>query len=69
MKKKRLLPLVVVLLLMTAAVYASGKTVNIQKITLLIDGQPAEPEMLSLTGLKPGDDFSEFKVDQALNGC
>jgi len=66
MKKKRLLPLVVVLLLMTAAVYASGKTVNIQKITLLIDGQPAEPEMLSFTGLKPGDDFSEFKVDQAL---
>ena len=66
MKKPILLLWLCFLALYSTTAFSSDSGTRINKLTLLVDGQPAEPELLNITGLKPGDDFSEIVVDQAL---
>lgn len=66
MKVRIFLLAIYLLLLMTFPTFSSEKTPVIKKITFFVDGQPGEEELIDIAGLKPGDDFSELKVDQAL---
>ncbi|HOL46044.1 MAG TPA: POTRA domain-containing protein, partial [Candidatus Saccharicenans sp.] len=44
---------------------APGQQV-VGKVNVLIDGLPADETMVNLVGLKPGDSFSDYQLDQIL---
>jgi outer membrane protein insertion porin family len=55
-----------VLIIITFLPLAAPGQQVVGKVNVLIDGQPADETMVNLVGLKPGDSFSDYQLDQIL---
>ncbi|MCR4395496.1 MAG: hypothetical protein NUW07_02035, partial [Candidatus Saccharicenans sp.] len=58
--------LLITLLLTAVLLHPAENSRPIERITILVDGQEAEPTVASLLNLKPGQSYSDYQIDQNL---
>jgi outer membrane protein assembly complex protein YaeT len=66
MKRVGWLIMVFVIIVLAGSVFSADRDMVISKITVLVDGQRGDETVNSLIGLKPGDPYSDFRIDQSL---
>ncbi|MGQ9800658.1 MAG: POTRA domain-containing protein [Candidatus Saccharicenans sp.] len=57
---------VIILLITASSLYPADNSHPVGKITILVDGQEAEPAVSSLLNLRPGQSYSDYQIDQNL---
>ncbi|MBC7361576.1 MAG: BamA/TamA family outer membrane protein [Candidatus Aminicenantes bacterium] len=66
MRRTGWLRLFLLVFILTSSAFSARNDLVISKITVLVDGQPGDETVNSLIGLKPGDPYSDFRLDQTL---
>lgn len=66
MKKTGWLNIMFLIFILAGPLFSAVSDQTIKKVIILVDGQPADETISSLVGIKAGDTYSEYRIDQNL---